>query len=73
MFIMGLYLIIVVLLTGCATQTPPQVIQDNSVFGPTYETSPYGCNNTSEGKIYYNNITHVPYICNSTNWTRMVN
>lgn len=62
-------LLMVVFMVGC-TQVPP----DNpSMFGPKADNDPYSCTTNMSGFVYYNNVSNVPYICNSTAWVPMVN
>jgi hypothetical protein len=62
-------MIMVLFLVGC-TQVPPE---NPSLFGPRSNIEPYNCSINTSGFVYYNNNTHIPYICNSTNWTSMIN
>ena len=63
-------LLLLITLTGCTTQPP---LDNPSFFAPINSVAPFNCNQTVEGYIYYNNVIHKPYICNSTDWTKMVN
>ena len=61
-------LVFIMILAGCSTQVPPA---NPNNFGMISDVSPYECNSTTEARIYYNNVTHMPKICNSTEWINM--
>jgi hypothetical protein len=61
----GLFLVFLLVITGCQINTPPS---NDSFIRTSNSTLISNCNITTQGKVYIEQSTHLPCYCNSTNW-----